>query len=892
MKQKGPSRALQYSLAIVVTVAAVGLRWLLNPYLQDFVPFVTLFAAVAASVWFGGIGPGLVSTIGGYIACDYLFVFSQGQTAHIGLRNFIAFFSYLLTCFIIISLGEAMRRAKNRAAGQAETLNVTLGSIGDGVISTDTDGNITFMNSVAESLTGWKATEVQARPIHEIFRIVHEDTRRTVENPAVRSLNSGTVTALANHSLLIARDGSEIPIDDSGSPIKDSKGEILGAVLVFRDIRERQKADRIRAQLAEIVKSSDDAIISKNLDGNITSWNAGAERLFEFSAEEAIGRPISIIIPLEKLEEEEEILARLRKGEHIDHFETVRISKSGRVLDISISVSAMRNPSGEIIGISKIARSVSDRKRTELDLYEGRERLRMALEAGQMGSWTRELDESDRVQWSMELERIFGLEPGEFSQTEAAFLEFVFPDDRETIEHAVATAIQNHTDYEVEFRYRRKGDPAIRWMIGRGRAFYDASGKPYRLAGLGWDVTERKRAEEERAQLLAREQFARTEAESANQAKDTFIATASHELRTPLNAIFGWIHLLKAGNLDNAKRARAIEAIQQSAAAQSRLIEDLLDVSRISSGKLQLDLEPVSMIEILENSIETLKPSAEQKSIQIVTDFQPINGSIIGDATRLKQIAWNLLSNAIKFSEKGGTVEVQLRQMNFMAQIRVKDYGIGVEPDFLPHLFERFRQADANDTRKHGGLGLGLSLVQHLVLMHGGEVFAQSPGLGKGATFTVQLPIRTITPDKVKDHQSHELSKSALAGSRVLVVEDEQNSREILATVLSDCGAAITAVATAAEAYEAMQSERPELLISDIGLPGENGYELIKKIRKLPPQQGGHVPAVAVTAYARAEDRRRALTAGFQAHISKPVDPAELVHLLAKLLRKSSASLR
>jgi PAS domain S-box-containing protein len=418
---------------------------------------------------------------------------------------------------------------------------------------------------------------------------------------------------------------------------------------------------------------------------------------------------------------------------------------------------------------------------------------------------------------------------------------------------------------------------------------------------LQLEIADRKRAEHERTQLLILEQKARKEAEGANRAKDEFLATVSHELRTPLNAILGWARMLQAGRLDEAQIARAYETVERNAKAQAQLIEDLLDVSRIISGKLRLDVRPLELASVIEGAIETTRPAAEAKGIRVVTVLDPRGSPVTGDADRLQQVVWNLLSNAIKFTPKGGRVLVRLERVNSHAEITVSDTGVGISPEFLPHVFDRFRQADGSITRSYGGLGLGLAIVRHLVELHGGTVSADSRA-GEGATFTVQVPaialraVEAVTaPRRVQPTAGGDVSLESITtldGLRVLVVDDQQDAVEVLAAVLGQCGAEVRSANSAAEALETLQEWKPDVLVSDIGMPGEDGYELIRRMRALEPEQGVHIPAVALSAHARTQDRLRALSAGFEMHVPKPVEPAELVMVIASLTRHRTAQRR
>jgi signal transduction histidine kinase/CheY-like chemotaxis protein len=413
------------------------------------------------------------------------------------------------------------------------------------------------------------------------------------------------------------------------------------------------------------------------------------------------------------------------------------------------------------------------------------------------------------------------------------------------------------------------------------------------------DVTERVAREAElqaqvdaRTQALAREKAAREEAEEANRLKDEFLATVSHELRTPLTAILGWSNMLLARRRDEEMHDRGLEIIHRNAQAQNQLISDLLDVSRIISGKLRLDLRTVELPAVIEAAVEATRPAAEAKGIRLTTALDPRSGPINGDADRLQQVVWNLITNAIKFTDADGEIKVSLGSVDTRVEITVQDSGMGIDPEFLPHIFDRFRQADPGTNRIHGGMGLGLSIVRQLVELHGGTVRAASEGEGKGATFTVSLPFVNFgrgpgraaerLPFGSVDHAEISCPPS-LQGLRVLVVDDEKDTREMIRAVLEYCKMEVITAASASEALEAIAQSRPDVLLSDLGMPGEDGYALIAKVRALPAERGGQIPAAALTAYVRAEDRVKVLRSGFQLHVPKPFEPNELVAVVANL---------
>lgn len=422
------------------------------------------------------------------------------------------------------------------------------------------------------------------------------------------------------------------------------------------------------------------------------------------------------------------------------------------------------------------------------------------------------------------------------------------------------------------------------------------------------DVTERVAREaelqaqiEERSRLLSSEKLARNEAERANRLKDEFLATISHELRNPLNAIMGWAHMMRLGKLNTANTERAVETIYRNAKSQSQLVADLLDVSRIISGKLRLDVRTVDLISIANAALDSIRPAADAKGIRLQTLLDPAAGPISGDADRLQQIVWNLLTNAVKFTPQGGRIQVKVQRVDSHVEIVVTDSGVGISKEFLPYVFDRFRQADASTTRKHGGLGLGLSIVRQLVDLHGGSVNVHSEGEGKGASFTITLPFVGVVNDQqeaepVPPTESEEILSfdglPSLQGLKVLVVDDEADTRDLISEVLKECGSEVITSRSAAEALVALEQDKPDILISDLGMPDEDGYALITKIRALPSDRGGQIPAAALTAYARAEDRMRVLRSGFQFHLPKPVDSAELVTVVASLAGRAYGSNR
>jgi PAS domain S-box-containing protein len=525
--------------------------------------------------------------------------------------------------------------------------------------------------------------------------------------------------------------------------------------------RQRDPSELPAQYVAAIVQSADDAIISKNLESIVISWNPAAERIFGYPAKEIIGQSIRHIIPADLMREEDEIIARIRRGERVEHFETKRLRKDGTLLDVSLTISPVLDDSGEIVGASKIARDISEKK-----------------------IWEQRLTEA-----------------------------------------------------------------------------------------------------------LSDARNARSQAELASRMKDEFLATISHELRTPLTAIVGWVRMLRSKSLPPERVDQALEVIDRNVRSQAQLIEDLLDISRITMGKLRLDVRAVQPTSVINSAVESLTVAAEARRLRIQTVLDSHAGPISGDFERLQQVVWNLLSNAIKFTPKGGRVQVVLERVNSHIEIRVSDNGKGIKPEFLPFVFDRFSQGEGPITRQHGGLGMGLAISKAIIELHGGNITVHSDGEGKGTTFTVTIPVMPVSKETVPVERVHprawtEISVDCppeISGLKVLVVDDDSDTCEMIRTVLEQCGGVVMTAMDADTALDAFRSWKPVVLISDIGLPEVDGYELVRRIREEEKASGLRTPAVALTAFARIEDRVKALAAGYQMHVAKPVEPGELLTIVASL---------
>jgi PAS domain S-box-containing protein len=670
----------------------------------------------------------------------------------------------------------------------------------------------------------------------------------------------------------------------------------------------------VNARLAAIVASCDDAIVGKTLDGIITSWNTGAQRIFGYSQDEAIGQHITLIVPKERHAEEAEVLAHLRRGERIEHFETVRQAKDGRRIDVSLTVSPIRNAHGRIVGASKVARDITERRVAEDILREGVQVRETLSRIG--ASLAAELDPDKLVQAVTDAATTFtSAEFGAFiynavddsgaarqrhtlsRATKKAFGDSSSAGATETFDSPIRDdAIVRLDDASKDPRYGRNVPPFV-------TAQSDLVVRSYMLVPvvsptrgvLGGLIFGHRRA---RMFLAKHEQLAAgiaswaalfldnarlyKSAQEANRTKDEFLATLSHELRNPLNAMLGWAQVLRSGTLPLETQRRGLDSLERNAKAQAQLIEDLLDVSRVVLGKLQIRADEVDLTTIVLSALDTIRPTASTKGVVVHTHVDPDAQIVVtGDANRLRQIIWNLLSNAIKFTPKSGSVDIELRRINSMAEVVVADTGQGIASDFLPHVFDRFRQEDGQVTRKHGGLGLGLALVQQLAEAHGGSAYAASPGLGLGATFRVELPIRAIRSRVELATEAGLTQGLELAGLHLLVVDDQADARELMRVVLQSQGAEVTTVDSAGAALHVLSRQPIDVLVADIGMPDRDGYSLIQAVRALDSPRTRQTPAVAVTAYASGQERARALDAGYGWHLAKPVDPHQLIAVVA-----------
>ena len=664
-------------------------------------------------------------------------------------------------------------------------------------------------------------------------------------------------------------------------PIHASDGTIPWISAVIQDITAHRHSELEMARLEEIVAASHDAIIGKTLDGIITSWNRGAERMYDYRADEVIGRPISIIVPIELKEEAQRILDSLRSGKRIEVNETIRVGKDGRRVHVSRTISPIKDSSGQVVAASSIERDITARRRIGEAIRNNESHVRFILHSARVGTWDWDIS-TGRMHWSDNLEELHGRQPGSFPGTYESAFKDVYPDDLEIINSAIADALKGSGDYQVEYRIVHP-DGSIYWLEEKGQVIKDAEGNPVRMAGICMDITERKKAEEA---LRISEMLLRSKADElavAHRQKDEFLAMLAHELRNPLAPISNAVQLLKMQETGNHPDflPRAVAIIDRQVEQIARLVDDLLDVARITRGRIDLKKELVGLTDIMKQAVETVTPVMQMNEHTFRVSFPRKEIILNADATRMIQVISNLLNNAAKFTPKGGEIVLSAAREGDVAAISVTDNGVGISPDMLPHVFELFTQEDRSLDRRQGGLGLGLSLVKRLVEMHSGTVEAESAGTGRGSRFTVRLPIAAESAE-VSDLGSSGVltSTSAARKLRILVVDDNVESAEAMAMLLRTLGHEVTAAHSGQQALNAAQQNMPEVVFLDIGLPVMDGYEVARRLRAAYGRE--RLMLVALTGYAQNPDDTRVQQAQFDHYVLKPLSFEHLQSLLSE----------
>jgi len=758
---------------------------------------------------------------------------------------------------------------------QREWLRVTLSSIGDAVITTDTKGSITYLNPVAVSLTGWTQEDAAGILLELVFKIINEETRQTVENPATRALREGLVMGLANHTLLIAKDGTERAIDDSAAPIRNANGEVAGVVLVFRDVTDRREAERALRESEErfrlLVEGAEDyAIFMLDPKGNITSWNPGAERIKGYSAEEIIGQHFSCFYPPEKVEAgypDQELEVAAAKGRFED--EGWRLRKDGSRFWANVIITALRDERGKLKGFSKITRDRTEDLRKDSQIRDSEVRFRRLFETAKDGILILDSSDGKITDANPYITELLGYSTDEligkelwqiglFQDIEASQAAFQRLQDEGYIRyHDLPLETKSGRKAEVEFIsnvYNVDHHAVIQCNIR--------------------DITERRQLERAEAQAEALADLHRR--------KDEFLAMLSHELRNPLAAITNAVQILDLQKDEHPLQEKAKTIIRRQAANLVVLVNDLLEVSRILGGRIQLHQEDLDARGIVQQAVETTRPLIDQNKHELTVSLPTEPTWLHADALRLEEVIVNLLNNAVKYTPEGGHIWLSLQQEGDRIVLRIRDTGVGIVPDSLPHMFELFTQAPRSLDRSQGGLGVGLAVVRKLVEMHGGTVEAQSAGPGKGSEFIVRLPVLS-PPTGRSQILSKEGDERSGSGWRVLVVDDNVDSADSIAMLLQVSGHEVRVVYSGQDALDMAGKYQPDIVLLDIGLPVMDGYEVARRLRKHPELK--EVKLIAVTGYGQESDRLQSQEAGFDYHLVKPVDAQKLQEVMVAVMK-------
>jgi PAS domain S-box-containing protein len=727
------------------------------------------------------------------------------------------------------------------------------------IYTTDAKGRITHFNPACVEFSG-RTPELGSAHWCVTWKLFYPDGRPMPhdECPMAIALKEGRIVRGAE-AIAERPDGTRVWFEPYPTPFFDDEGNVTGGINMLVDITERKTSEEATARLAAIVKSSDDAIISKDLDGIIRSWNSGAERLYGYSAEEIIGRPVTKLIPEDRADEEPSILARLRRGERIDHYETVRRRKDGSRVDISLTVSPVRDSTGQIIGAAKIARDITERKEAEKALRESEERFRMLADNIAQLAWT--CDKLGNVTWYNQRWLDYtGLSFEEMRDW--GWTQCHHPDHVDRVVASVTRSRQSGEVWEDTFPLRGR-DGQYRWFLSRAVPIRDADGNILRWFGTNTDVTERLAAEESLRE--------------ADRRKNEFLAMLAHELRNPLAPIRNAVQVLRVAGGDETIQAVS-DTMERQVNQLVRMVDDLLDLNRISKGKIELRIRRVELASIVNDAVEAVSPICENRGHDLSVTMPDHRIYLDADAARLAQVLGNLLNNACKFTNNGGRITLTAEQEGQHVVMRVRDTGIGIAPDQLSRIFDMFAQVDTSLERSASGLGIGLTLVKNLVEMHGGTVEARSRGIGHGSEFVIRLPISVVTSEPQLPVPTAG-KPAATIPRRILVVDDNRDSARTMAMLLKVTGHQTQVAFDGLEAVAEAESFQPEVVLLDIGLPKLNGYETAVAIRQQP--WGKNILLVALTGWGQDDDRQKSKDAGFDAHLVKPVDHSVLTKLLA-----------
>lgn len=906
-----------YVFAVVAVAVAAVVRWLLEPLFGDSLPLLTFYVSVAVTAWYGGWRPALLASVLGVVTAFALFVpahpeMTMGQIVHSQWDDWLR---YAVVTVTFAVFGAAKHDAIYRAEMRRETLQVTLSSIGDGVAVTDVDGNVTSLNPVAEALTGWKLRDALGLPLDEVFRIVNEDTRAVVESPVAKVLEHGAIVALANHTVLIAKDGTERPIDDSAAPIRANDGTLLGVVLIFRDVTEIRRAERsLRASEARksaVLKTALDAIVTIDHEGKIIDFNPAAECIFGHVREDVVGREMGdVIVPPSLRDSHRKGMARfLATGEeHVLNrlLQLTAMRADGSEFPIELAITTIGDANQPMF--TGYIRDISERKKTDdaLRAAHGDLEQRVAqrtAELLQVNGFSQALLESLQTGIvacnAQGVLTLFNAATREFHGLPATPLppeqwaehydlyraDGKTPMQKEEIPLFRALSGERVRDVEMVIA-PKNGEPHT--LCASGQSFYDGAGTHLGAVVSMYDITKRRHAEaalQEAHDELERRVAQRTaELDEANRAlqeadrrKDEFLATLAHELRNPLAPMRNGLQVMRLAGADADTMERTRAMMERQLTQIIRLVDDLLDVDRISRGTFALRIERSNLNDIVNQALETCGPPIEQHQHRLTASLPPIPILIDADPARLAQALCNLLTNAAKYTPPGGDIWLNVHRVGAHAVISVKDSGVGISADMLDNVFEMFTQVDRSLQTSQAGLGIGLTVVRRLIEMHGGTVEAKSEGLGKGSEFIVKLPAAVVQAEDLDRIDPAQAANGA--GRRVLIADDNEDAATSLAMLLNMSGHEARTAPDGLEALTIGAAFAPEVILLDIGMPKLNGYDTARRIREQP--WGVRIVLVALTGRAQDEDRRRSHEAGFDFHLVKPVDPAALEKLLA-----------
>lgn len=885
--------------AVVVALVSLAQSWLPNTPDTRLLSLAGLCAAVALVASIAGGGPGLLATLLAAIAAECWLLAALGIAAWehvVGMTAFIG--GSLLLC----GLAHGLRHFRDRSLSHLRPTGRDLLDFGN-VSVRDLDDRVLGWSEGCRRLYGYDFDEAEGRVCHELLR-----TR--FPQPLSQIYETLREQGWWEGELMQRRKDDAVVVVRSKWTLRRARGR-RSVVVADADIsQQRRTAERLAAseELSRILmETMSQGVMQQDQDGRIVGVNPAAERILGRSVAELLGKTPADQewhmlredrTPLPQ--QEYPGLMALRTGQRVNDALVATWNPNARAYRwLSMDAVPLCRPGqSRPSQVYTIFADVTEGQRADAAAQHAAQRHETALDAAIMGTWDYH-PENGSMFWDQRCRSIFGVAFGDRVEYQT-IIALVHEEDRTRVEAEFNAALDSASPgaYESEFRVVWP-DGSVHWVNLIGQAYFKGLGgqrHAVRFIGTALDITTRKRLEEERDALLASERAARTEAERANRLKDEFVATLSHELRNPLNIILGWVQILERSERTPQEVSEGLKIIHGSGRVLADLISQLLDMSRITSGKLLLDMQTIDLGAVVEAALETAKPDIAAKELRLETAFDRAAGQARGDPNRLKQVVWNLLSNAVKFTPRGGLIRVETRRYGSRVEIRVSDTGQGIDPEFLPHLFERFRQEDASAARKHGGLGLGLSIARSLVEMHGGTISVESAGKGLGATFTISLPALADAEDGAQtqdrsqapgESTGAERAEAALDSFKILVVDDDRSSLEIVKRVLEERRATVFTAASARQGLELLQRFRPDVLISDIGMPEEDGYRFLRRVRALGADRGGSTPAMALTAFASPEDQHRAMICGYQAHLTKPIEAGRLIANVVRLLNQT-----